>query len=183
MADGPAYLQDVVGMDTTSHLVKIISAGYPERMPAIPNDALELMVRHQRLGQKSGIGFYRYEIDPGGKPRRSSAPDTRALLAHLSGDKLTDRTDGEIVGRMMLPMVIEAAHALEEGVVRTAAELDTALLLGIGFPVHLGGILKIADWLGLPHVVARPDASAALGPADAPTALMREMVARRATYY
>jgi 3-hydroxyacyl-CoA dehydrogenase/enoyl-CoA hydratase/3-hydroxybutyryl-CoA epimerase/enoyl-CoA isomerase len=38
-----------------------------------------------------------------------------------------------------------------------------SLLLGLGFPRHVGGALKYADWLGLNHVVARCDVYASLG--------------------
>jgi 3-hydroxyacyl-CoA dehydrogenase/enoyl-CoA hydratase/3-hydroxybutyryl-CoA epimerase/enoyl-CoA isomerase len=77
----------------------------------------------------------------------------------------------------MLPMIVEAARALEEGVVASAAELDMALLLGLGFPAHAGGVLKYADWLGLARVVDRCDRYASLGPAYAPTPRMRAMAA------
>ncbi|MDO9479914.1 MAG: 3-hydroxyacyl-CoA dehydrogenase family protein, partial [Hydrogenophaga sp.] len=176
---GPAYLEDVVGMDTGSHVSDVISAGYPERMPHIEHDALRLMAREGRYGQKNGIGFYRYETDAQGKPRRSPAPDTPALLARLQPHGPRAFTDAEIVDRMMLPMVVEAVHALEEGVVGTAAELDTALQLGLGFPAYAGGPLQYADWLGLAEVVARCDRLApTLGAALQPTARMRAMAAR-----
>lgn len=58
---GPAYLEDVVGMDTGIHVSDVISAGYPERMPRIERVALRLMASEGRYGQKNGIGFYRYE--------------------------------------------------------------------------------------------------------------------------
>ena len=177
---GPAYLEDVVGMDTGSHVSDVISAGYPERMPPIEHDALRLMAREGRYGQKNGIGFYRYERDAQGKPRRSPAPDTPALLARLQPHGPRAFTDAEIVDRMMLPMIVEAAHALEEGVVGTAAELDTALQLGLGFPAYAGGPLQYADWLGLAEVVARCDR---LGTALQPTARMRSMAASGERYH
>ena len=176
---GPAYLEDVVGMDTGSHVSDVISAGYPERMPRIERDALRLMVDEGRYGQKNGIGFYRYETDAQGKPRRSPAPDTPALLARLQPDGLRSFTDAEIVDRMMLPMIVEAACALEEGVVGTPAELDMAMQLGLGFPAYAGGPLKYADWLGLAEVVERCDRLVPLlGAALQPTPRMREMAAQ-----
>lgn len=176
---GPAYLEDVVGMDTGSHVSEVIAAGYPERMPRIEHDALRLMASEGRYGQKNGVGFYRYETDAQGKPRRSAAPDTAALLARLQPNGPRSFTDGEIVDRMMLPMVVEAVHALEEGVVGTPAELDLALQLGVGFPAYAGGPLQYADWLGLAEVVDRCDRlAAALGAALQPTQRMREMAAR-----
>jgi 3-hydroxyacyl-CoA dehydrogenase/enoyl-CoA hydratase/3-hydroxybutyryl-CoA epimerase/enoyl-CoA isomerase len=153
-------------------------------MPRIERDALRLMASEGRHGQKNGIGFYRYERDAQGKPRRSPAPDTPALLARLQPHGLRAFTDAEIVDRMMLPMIVEAAHALEEGVVGTPAELDTALQLGLGFPAYAGGPLQYADWLGLAEVVARGDRlSPKLGAALQPTARMRAMAARGARYH
>ena len=180
---GPAYLEDVVGIDTGSHVSDIISAGYADRMPPIELDALRLMARHKRFGQKNGVGFYRYEPDPNGKPRRSVADDTRALLATIQPSGTCDFSDQEVIDRMMLPLIIEAAHALEDGVVASPAELDMALLLGIGFPAYLGGALKYADWLGLAEVNTRAERYAALGKAYEPTRRMREMAATNARYY
>ncbi|RQH05054.1 fatty acid oxidation complex subunit alpha FadB [Paraburkholderia dinghuensis] len=180
---GPAYLEDVVGMDTGSHVSDIISAGYAERMPYLEHDALRLMSTNKRFGQKNGVGFYRYETDPNGKPRRSVADDTRALLAQIQPNGTRDFSDNEIIERMMLPLIIEAAHALEDGVVASPVELDMALLLGIGFPAYLGGALKYADWLGLAHVVERAEAYAALGPGYRPTERMRAMAAQGQRFY
>ncbi|WP_077032913.1 fatty acid oxidation complex subunit alpha FadB [Pelomonas sp. KK5] len=180
---GPAYLQDVVGMDVGSHVTDVISAGYPERMPPIAHDPLKLMVRERRFGQKTGLGFYRYETDPQGKPRRSAAEDTRALLAAVQPGGPREFSDEEIVERLMLPLVLEAARALEDGVVATPVELDMALLLGIGFPAYLGGALKYADWLGLAHVVDRCARYEALGAAYHPTERMRRMAAADQRYY
>ncbi|APW40275.1 multifunctional fatty acid oxidation complex subunit alpha [Rhodoferax koreense] len=180
---GPAYLQDVVGMDVAAHVGDLIAAGYPDRMPRVARHAIKLMVAHQRYGQKNGAGFYRYEADATGRPRRVSAPEAHALVATLQPGGPRAFSDGEIVERMMLPMIVEAAHALEEGVVATAAELDMALLLAVGFPAHAGGALQYADWLGLAQVVARCDRHAALGPQYAPTARMRGMAARGLRYY
>jgi len=180
---GPAYLEDVVGMDTGSHVSDVISAGYPQRMPQLENDALRLMVSAGRYGQKNGIGFYRYEPDSAGKPRRSPAGDSHALLARIQPQGPREFSEAEIVDRMMLPMIVEAAHALEEGVVGTPAELDMAMLLGLGFPAYAGGPLKYADWLGLAEVVARCDRLRHLGTAYAPTSRMRDMAVRGARFH
>lgn len=180
---GPALLQDVVGMDTGGHVGDVIAAGYPQRMRPVTRNAVKLMVEHRRYGQKSGAGFYRHGLDPSGKPVRSPDPEAQALVATLQLDGPRTFGEAEIVDRLMLPMVIEAAHALEEGVVATAAELDMALTLGLGFPAYLGGALQYADWLGLAEVVARCERLAALGPAYEPTARMREMAATGARFH
>jgi 3-hydroxyacyl-CoA dehydrogenase / enoyl-CoA hydratase / 3-hydroxybutyryl-CoA epimerase / enoyl-CoA isomerase len=174
---GPAYLEDVIGIDTGSHVNDVISAGYPERMPPLKHDALRLMVSLGRFGQKNSLGFYRYGPDSNGKPRRSATGDTHELLARVQPDAPSEFTPAEIVDRMMLPMIIEAAHALDEGVVSTAAELDAALHLGLGFPAYAGGALQYADWLGLDEVVRRCRRWRDLGPAYEPTQRMRVMAA------
>lgn len=180
---GPAYLQDVVGMDTGAHVGDVIGAGYPQRMPAVERNAVKLMVSRQRYGQKSGAGFYAYAADAGGRLRKSSSPQAHALVATLQPQGQRAFADADIVERMMLPMLVEAAHALEDGVVATPGELDMALLLGLGFPAWAGGALKYADWLGLEHVVARCDQHAALGPAYHATPRMRAMAQQATRYY
>ncbi len=48
----------------------------------------------------------------------------------------------------------ETRHLLEEGVVASAKDVDTALLLGAGFPFFLGGITKHLDQTGVSERVA-----------------------------
>jgi hypothetical protein len=51
----------------------------------------------------------------------------------------------------------ECRHLLDEGVVASAADIDTCLLLGAGFPFFLGGITKHLDQTGVSErVVGRP---------------------------
>lgn len=172
---GPAYLQDVVGMDTSVHVADVIAAGYPQRMKPVERNAVRLLVENKRFGQKSGSGFYQYVAGEGGRLKKQHAPEAHALLSAVQPSGRRSFEHDEVVDRMMLPLIIEAAHALEEGVVETPAELDTAMLLGLGFPAYLGGPLKYADWLGLQGVVARCDRYASLGPAYQATPRMREM--------
>lgn len=161
---GPAYLNDVIGMDTGTHVFDIISTGFPERLQRSQTpDAVRLLVERGRLGQKSGIGFYKYEPDPAGKPIKQRAEDTYELLAPAQPSGKRELPAEEIVERMMLAMIAESAWCLEDGVVGTPVELDMALLLGLGLPRYLGGALKYADWLGLKKVVELSDRYAPLG--------------------
>jgi 3-hydroxyacyl-CoA dehydrogenase/enoyl-CoA hydratase/3-hydroxybutyryl-CoA epimerase/enoyl-CoA isomerase len=180
---GPAYLQDVIGMDTMKHVVEIIAAGYADRYLLDFPLATMLLADRNRLGQKNGVGFYRYETDPKGKPRKLVDPATANLLATLQPRGRRDFSETEIVERLMLPMMVEAAICLEQGIAASAAEIDTALLLGLGFPRYAGGPLMYSDWLGLPHVVARCDAHAALGPLYRATPRMRAMAAAGERYF
>jgi 3-hydroxyacyl-CoA dehydrogenase/enoyl-CoA hydratase/3-hydroxybutyryl-CoA epimerase/enoyl-CoA isomerase len=161
---GPAYLNDVIGMDTGTHVFDIISAGFPHRLQRSQTpDAIRLMVERGRLGQKSGLGFYKYVSDPAGKPIKTPAEDTYALIAAAQPSGKRELPANEIVARMMLAMIAESAWCLEDGVVGTPHELDMALLLGLGLPRYLGGALKYADWLGLQKVVQLSDRYTSLG--------------------
>jgi 3-hydroxyacyl-CoA dehydrogenase / enoyl-CoA hydratase / 3-hydroxybutyryl-CoA epimerase / enoyl-CoA isomerase len=174
---GPAYLEDVVGMDTGSHVIDVISAGYPQRMRPPARNAIRALVQAGRLGQKSGGGFYDYD-SAGGKPKRSASAAARSVIAQVQRRAGTQLADEQVVERMMLPMLLEAIRCIEEEVVGSAAELDMAMLLGVGFPQYLGGPLQYADWLGLDQVLARCEALGLEAPA-----LLRGMAARGRKFY
>ncbi|MGM3183956.1 fatty acid oxidation complex subunit alpha FadB [Dickeya oryzae] len=160
---GPAYLLDVVGLDTAHHAQAVMSAGFPQRMAKTYRDAVDVLVEHQRLGQKSGAGFYRYSPDAKGKPRREQDDQTDILLDAACGPKRTFSAQ-EITHRLMVPMLNEVARCLEEGIVATPAEADMALLYGLGFPPFHGGACRYLDTLGSQHYVDIAQSLASLGP-------------------
>lgn len=51
--------------------------------------------------------------------------------------------------RILEALADECAHILDEGVVASAADIDTCLILGAGFPLFLGGITRHLDQIGL----------------------------------
>jgi 3-hydroxyacyl-CoA dehydrogenase/enoyl-CoA hydratase/carnithine racemase len=59
------------------------------------------------------------------------------------------RTQEEILETALDALADEIRHLLEEGVVADAKDVDTALLLGAGFPFWLGGITKHLDQVGV----------------------------------
>jgi 3-hydroxyacyl-CoA dehydrogenase/enoyl-CoA hydratase/carnithine racemase len=74
------------------------------------------------------------------------------------------RSVDEIHETVLEAMADEARHLLEEGVVATAADIDTCLLLGAGYPFWLGGITKHLDQTGVSQrVVGRPLADIGAG--------------------
>ena len=56
---------------------------------------------------------------------------------------------------IFFPVVNEACRCLAEGVVVRAGDLDTAAILGMGFPAFRGGVVHWADQIGAKRVVAR----------------------------
>lgn len=143
----------------------------------------ELLVEQHRFGQKSGAGYYRYESDPKGKPKKLDDPRVSELMSTLQASGAREFADQELVERLMLPMVIEAALCFEEAVAGSPEEIDLACVLGLGFPRHAGGPLKYADWLGLQHVVERCDSYSSLGPLYTPTERMRGMGRAAGRYF
>jgi 3-hydroxyacyl-CoA dehydrogenase/enoyl-CoA hydratase/carnithine racemase len=59
------------------------------------------------------------------------------------------RTVEELHTAVLEALADESRHILEEGVVAKAADIDTCLLLGAGFPFWLGGITKHLDQTGV----------------------------------
>lgn len=176
---GPAYLQDVIGMDVSSHVIDIITASYPERMPIEHKHIISLMAENGRYGQKNGLGFYRYQKDDQGRLQKLASKDTKALIAQFQNKDQPNGpqtfTDQQIIDRLMLPMVNEAALCLEDKVAESAAEIDMSLILGVGFPRHWGGPLKYADIIGLAEIVKRCKPYKELGASYQPTESMLAM--------
>ena len=59
------------------------------------------------------------------------------------------RSVDELHNEVLEALADEARHILEEGVVAEAADIDTCLILGAGFPFWLGGITKHLDQTGV----------------------------------
>ncbi|HXH30148.1 MAG TPA: fatty acid oxidation complex subunit alpha FadB [Bacteriovoracaceae bacterium] len=179
---GPAYLLDVVGIDTGFHASTIMAAAFPDRMGFKHKTILEVMYQNKRYGQKNNLGFYEYEMDKKGKPVKKVNPTVYELIAPVVKQKL-ELTDEEIIGRMMLPMIIEASRCLEDKIVNSPVEVDMGLLLGIGFPPFRAGALKYADTVGLKKLAADSQKYLHLGKLYELTPFMKGLATENKTYY
>lgn len=149
---GPAFLLDVVGIDTGFHAAKIMMDAFPERMALKGPNVLQAMYEAKRFGQKNSIGFYDYSLDAKGKMQKLKGDAVDKLIQTVVTQKV-EVSDDEIVMRMMIPMIFECARCLEEKIVESATEVDMGLLLGLGFPPFRFGALKYADDVGLSQLV------------------------------
>lgn len=180
---GPAYLLDVVGIDTAVHCFPSMVEGYPDRMAnAADISPTRTLFENDRLGQKNGKGFYLYQKDRRGKPGKF-ADDSVAELFKPLVSNYHQLTDEDIVARYMVPMCIELAHCLESGVVGSPAEADMAMVYGLGFPAFRGGVFRWMDEMGLDNFCAMADRLGHLGKLYVPTEKMREMAASGEGYY
>ncbi|MDX2422931.1 MAG: fatty acid oxidation complex subunit alpha FadB [Amphritea sp.] len=160
---GPAYLADVIGIDTMVHADAVMQQGFPERMRHDGSVIMELLLADDCLGQKNGKGFYQYGVDDSGRRYKEASGPVMELIAAEVSDKI-EVTDQEIIDRLMIPLCTEAMRCLENGIVETPAEVDMGLILGLGFPRFRGGPLRYIDTLGLDHFAAIVKQHQAQGP-------------------
>lgn len=179
---GPAYLADVIGLDTMVHADKVLEDGFPERMGHDDRPVIETLLEQDALGQKNGVGFYEYGKDEHGKRYKRRSEKVSAILEQRVSRNV-EVTDAEIIERMMIPMCLETALCLEEGIVDTAAEADMGLILGLGFPRFRGGALRHIDTVGAATFAAQVEAHAAQGPLYVVTDGVRDMAASDKTFF
>ncbi len=179
---GPAYLLDVVGMDTGKHAADVIAEGFPDRMASETKTIVDALYEADRLGQKNGKGFYRYEADKRGKPQKLADPDVDPIIASVQPAK-AEFSEQELVDRLMIPLCIESARCLEDNIVSAAFEVDMGLVYGVGFPPFRGGALHHVDTMGMAAFCQRADEFAELGALYHPTETMRKMAETGETYH
>jgi 3-hydroxyacyl-CoA dehydrogenase/enoyl-CoA hydratase/3-hydroxybutyryl-CoA epimerase/enoyl-CoA isomerase len=180
---GPSYLLDVAGLDTLDKALTILARAYPAVMGTDFETAIQRLAGAGRYGQKSGAGFFRYEADARGKPRRSGDPATYELLARVQQQGGRSFPDAEVLDRMMLAMILEAGRCLDEQVAESVADVDTSMRLGTGFPAHHGGPLWYADSLGLCEILRRCESYRPLGGLYEAGRGIRELAGRDSRYY
>ncbi|WNL37796.1 fatty acid oxidation complex subunit alpha FadB [Halomonas sp. PAMB 3232] len=180
---GPAYLLDVVGMDTAVHANEVMAEGFPDRMAREGKTPIQVMFENDRLGQKNDKGFYAYEEDKKGKPKKVTDEKAYKLIKEVAGEQ-KEFSDEDIIARMMTPLCLETVRCLEDGIVDTPAEADMALIYGIGFPPFRGGALRYIDAMGVDTFVAQAEKlSEELGPLYAPTEKLKQMAQNGERFY
>lgn len=94
---------------------------------------------HKRSGKKEGKGFYEY---PNGQ-KKYIWEEWRNIYPPV------DNYDEEEIGRRLLfAMVIDSYKCLDSGVLKEAKDADIGSILGLGFPIHTGGVLSYIDYIG-----------------------------------
>lgn len=160
--------------------------GYPTRKAQMAtratdrrwNDLILELVEQGRLGQKSGLGWYRYE--PGSRtPLRDPAFEAWVVerSARLGLVRRPIGTD-EILERCLFGLVNEGARLLAQGIAMRPGDIDTVYLNGYGFPAAQGGPMAMADRIGLNTVAAEVQRlHAELGAWWEPAPLLLELAA------
>jgi 3-hydroxyacyl-CoA dehydrogenase len=133
---GPFEMQDMAGLDISWRMRKGLG---------LRDDLPDALCEAGRLGQKVGLGWYRYEA---GARRPVPDPEVDAVIARIAAERgITPRVIGaaEILARTHGPMVAEGRKLLAEGIAARSSDIDVVWVNGYGFPRHLGGPMYWAD--------------------------------------
>jgi 3-hydroxyacyl-CoA dehydrogenase/enoyl-CoA hydratase/3-hydroxybutyryl-CoA epimerase len=134
MPMGPIELSDVVGLDVSLHVGRVLSEAFHREVPPI----LIKLVEQKKLGRKSGEGFYRWKD---GKAQKDDA-EHAAIPPDLED-------------RLILPLLNEAVAVLREGIVQDADLLDAGAVFATGFAPFRGGPLQYARDRGIANITQR----------------------------
>ena len=152
MAMGIFAVDDLGGLDVAWRIRRELNqfSEPGDRKPLVADVLVEL----NRLGQKTGKGWYRYD---GGRTPVPD-PEVTAIIERVTastGIRRRTITDDEIRERTLYALINEGARLLEEGVALRAADVDTIYLTGYGFPSYRGGPMFLADQIGLAKILER----------------------------
>jgi 3-hydroxyacyl-CoA dehydrogenase/enoyl-CoA hydratase/3-hydroxybutyryl-CoA epimerase len=131
---GPIELTDVVGLDVSLQVARVLGAAFQREVPRI----LISLVEQEKFGRKSGEGFYLWRDGKAQKPKMAG---------------FTEPPD--LQDRLILPMLNEAVACLREGTVADADLLDAGAVFATGFAPFRGGPLQYAKQRGIAIVTRR----------------------------
>ena len=134
----PFELLGLVGPGVALHVAQTLHENLGPRYRISPT--MQAMV-------KEGVKTFYIKGDDG---TVSANPAALALIHKGS----TPSTAQEVSDRALHALAEEARMMLDEGVVKTPAEIDLCMLMGAGWPMHLGGILPYLDRTGVSEKVS-----------------------------
>ena len=149
---GPFFLMDMLGIDVCAHVGQYLYGHYSERLAEVK--LFDELVGANRLGEKTGVGFYNYGAD---------AEPLDAIVKRLQDAGEVETGTRFSVDRLMMPFLNEAALCAQENIANVN-DIDMACIAGIGMQVNKDGTLvrmgplEYMDELGLDEVVARMEA-------------------------
>ena len=153
MAMGPLAVLDLAGLDVGWRIRK--EGGFVQPAGRVAYRAEDRLCELGHFGQKTGVGWYRYE---GGGRAPTPNPEAARFAAEEAREAgVVPRTvaPDEIVERTVYALINEGARILDEGIALRAGDIDIVYVYGYGFPAYRGGPMWYADTVGLKAVHAR----------------------------
>ncbi|VDN17593.1 unnamed protein product [Gongylonema pulchrum] len=140
---GAATLMDEVGLDVSQHVAEFLG---------------QEMVASGFKGRKSGKGYFIYGGSTKfgslfGKKKKVNEAAARILQKHRLNPVVNMSSTADRQLRILCRYVNEAALCLEEGVISSPLDGDTASVFGIGFPPFWGGPFRFIDLYGADKLV------------------------------
>ena len=129
----PFVLLQLVGPAVALHVAETLHAAFPDRYHVSEN------LRRLVAAGRSGV----YAWDERGRPYVDD--ETRALL--VQGD--SPLAEEQVRERSLGALAEEIRLMLDEGVVTEPQDVDLCMILGAGWPFHLGGITPYLDRTGV----------------------------------
>jgi len=133
----PFELLGLVGPGVALHVAETLHENLGPRYRISPT--MQRMV-------KEGVRTFYIKDEDG-----SMTPNPAALALVEKGN--SPSTSEQVRERALKALAQEARMMLDEGVVATPSEIDLCMLLGAGWPMHLGGILPYLDREGISEAV------------------------------
>jgi 3-hydroxyacyl-CoA dehydrogenase/enoyl-CoA hydratase/3-hydroxybutyryl-CoA epimerase len=178
----PLSLADEVGLGLMAQVGRQTRKDLGDAAPDNPSTPVldKLVFELDRSGKRSGRGFYDYSTGPDGKPEKALWSGLSELWPAAEEQPSVDA----VVERLLFCQCVEAARAMDEGVISDPGQADVGAILGWGFAPWTGGPFSYMDRLGISAFVARADELAdALGERFRPPALLREMAAAGRSFF
>ncbi|WP_240809790.1 3-hydroxyacyl-CoA dehydrogenase NAD-binding domain-containing protein [Actinomadura sp. WMMA1423] len=125
----PFVLMGLVGPAIALHVNETLHGAFPARFPL--SDNLAKMV----AAGKSGVYLPDFTLDP-------------EVVEIFSGGT-SPSTEEQVLDRALAALADEIRIMLDEGVVAAAQDIDLCMILGAGWPFHLGGITPYLDRSGV----------------------------------
>jgi 3-hydroxyacyl-CoA dehydrogenase/enoyl-CoA hydratase/carnithine racemase len=125
----PFLLLQLVGPAIALHVAETMAAAFPDRFTVSPK--LRALVE----SGKTAIYLPDFSVDP-------------EILAALSGGAHPS-SGPEVLQRALEGLAQEIRIMLDEGVVAAPEDIDLCMILGAGWPFHLGGITPYLDRTGI----------------------------------
>jgi 3-hydroxyacyl-CoA dehydrogenase/enoyl-CoA hydratase/carnithine racemase len=125
----PFLLLQLVGPAIALHVAQTMAAAFPDRFSVSP--------KLRALVESGKTSVYRpdFTVDP------------EVLAAFGGGDNPS--TGPEVLARALEGLAQEIRIMLDEGVVAAPEDIDLCMILGAGWPFHLGGITPYLDRTGI----------------------------------
>ncbi|WDF31959.1 3-hydroxyacyl-CoA dehydrogenase NAD-binding domain-containing protein [Arthrobacter agilis] len=128
----PFTLLALVGLPVGQHVQESLHAAFGDRFHVSANQQKLIDAGVKGLWQKQDDGSY-------------SVPDaTLALMERGDSPSSTD----EVLRRTQDALTDEIGRMLDEGVVAAPEDIDLCMIMGAGWPMHLGGITPYLDRVG-----------------------------------